>query len=64
MRSSIMSAPVCRLTDDDSTSRFEGTYYRYDEELVVPIIENTPFEEDLQVKLELSLNSDIIKPVS
>jgi methylthioribulose-1-phosphate dehydratase len=26
-----------------------GTYYRYDEELVIPIIENTPFEEDLQV---------------
>ncbi|GFN98751.1 methylthioribulose-1-phosphate dehydratase [Plakobranchus ocellatus] len=24
-----------------------GTYYRYDEELVIPIIENTPFEEDL-----------------
>jgi methylthioribulose-1-phosphate dehydratase len=23
--------------------------YRYDEELVIPIIENTPFEEDLQV---------------
>jgi hypothetical protein len=26
-----------------------GVYYRYDEELVIPIIENTPFEEDLQV---------------
>ena len=26
-----------------------GQYYRYDEELVVPIIENTPFEEDLKV---------------
>ena len=25
-------------------------YYRYDEELVIPIVENTPFEEDLQVK--------------
>lgn len=24
-----------------------GTYYRYDDELIVPIIENTPFEEDL-----------------
>jgi methylthioribulose-1-phosphate dehydratase len=28
-----------------------GEYYRYDEELVVPIIENTPFEEDLQVNI-------------
>lgn len=28
-----------------------GVYYRYDEELVIPIIENTPFEEDLQVSL-------------
>jgi methylthioribulose-1-phosphate dehydratase len=28
-----------------------GTYYRYDEELVIPIIENTPHEEDLQVFL-------------
>ena len=27
----------------------KGTYYRFDEELVIPIIENTPFEEDLQV---------------
>lgn len=26
-----------------------GSYYRYDEELVVPIIENTPEEKDLQV---------------
>jgi ribulose-5-phosphate 4-epimerase/fuculose-1-phosphate aldolase len=26
-----------------------GINYRYDEELVIPIIENTPFEEDLQV---------------
>lgn len=26
-----------------------GTYYRYDEELVVPIVENTPFEQDLEV---------------
>lgn len=32
-----------------------GTYYRYDEELVVPIVENTPFEEDLKV-LILSIN--------
>lgn len=29
----------------------KGGYYRYDEELVIPIIENTPFEEDLQVKI-------------
>jgi len=26
----------------------KGRYYRYDEELIVPIIENTPFEEDLK----------------
>jgi len=26
----------------------KGCNYRYDEELVVPIIENTPFEEDLK----------------
>ncbi|CAG5118344.1 unnamed protein product [Candidula unifasciata] len=25
-----------------------GDYYRYDDELVVPIVENTPFEEDLK----------------
>jgi methylthioribulose-1-phosphate dehydratase len=25
-----------------------GTYYRFDEELVVPIIANTPFEQDLE----------------
>lgn len=25
-----------------------GVNYRYDEELVVPIIENTPFEQDLK----------------
>lgn len=28
-----------------------GRYYRYDEELIVPIIENTPFEEDLKDRL-------------
>ncbi|KAJ8949055.1 hypothetical protein NQ318_016957 [Aromia moschata] len=28
-----------------------GTNFRYDEELVVPIIENTPFEEDLKDRL-------------
>ncbi len=26
-----------------------GETYRYDETLIIPIIENTPFEEDLQV---------------
>lgn len=26
--------------------------YRYDEELMIPIIENTPFEEDLMHELE------------
>lgn len=26
-----------------------GKYYRYDEELVIPIIENTPEERDLEV---------------
>ncbi|XP_060521967.1 probable methylthioribulose-1-phosphate dehydratase isoform X2 [Cylas formicarius] len=29
-----------------------GRNFRYDEELVVPIIENTPFEEDLTERLE------------
>jgi methylthioribulose-1-phosphate dehydratase len=29
--------------------------YRYDEELVVPIIENTPFERDLQGSLEAAM---------
>lgn len=29
-----------------------GRNYQYDEELVVPIIENTPFEEDLTDRLE------------
>ena len=28
---------------------FIGTYYQYGDELVVPIIENTPREEDLEV---------------
>lgn len=29
-----------------------GRNFRYDEELVVPIIENTPFEEDLKDRLD------------
>ena len=29
-----------------------GGYYRYDEELVIPIVENTPFEEDLKVEIK------------
>ncbi|XP_055899319.1 methylthioribulose-1-phosphate dehydratase-like isoform X1 [Biomphalaria glabrata] len=28
-----------------------GEYYRYDEELVVPIVENTPFERDLKAAM-------------
>jgi hypothetical protein len=28
----------------------EGENYRFDDELIVPIIENTPFEEDLKVR--------------
>lgn len=28
-----------------------GRYLRYDEELVVPIIENTPFEKDLEDRM-------------
>ncbi|RNA14531.1 Methylthioribulose-1-phosphate [Brachionus plicatilis] len=28
-----------------------GGYYRYDEELVIPIVENTPFEEDLKDRM-------------
>ena len=28
-----------------------GVSYRYDEELVIPIIENTPFEKDLQERM-------------
>ena len=28
-----------------------GKYYRYDEELVIPIIENTPEERDLEARL-------------
>lgn len=28
-----------------------GRAYRYDEKLVVPIIENTPFEEDLKDRM-------------
>ena len=29
---------------------FTGGYYRYDDELVVPIVENTPEEKDLKVR--------------
>ncbi|XP_017884159.1 methylthioribulose-1-phosphate dehydratase-like [Ceratina calcarata] len=32
-----------------------GRAYRYDEELVVPIIENTPFEEDLKDELDKTI---------
>lgn len=32
-----------------------GQYYRYDEELVVPIIENTPFEEDLKERMSCAM---------
>lgn len=32
-----------------------GKAYRYDEELVVPIIENTPFEEDLKDELDKTI---------
>lgn len=32
-----------------------GRAYRYDEELVVPIIENTPFEEDLTEQLDRTI---------
>lgn len=31
-------------------------YLRYDEELVVPIIENTPFEKDLEESLAKAVN--------
>ncbi|XP_066588769.1 methylthioribulose-1-phosphate dehydratase [Prorops nasuta] len=32
-----------------------GRSYRYDEELIVPIIENTPFEEDLKEDLDKTI---------
>lgn len=32
-----------------------GRAYRYDEELVIPIIENTPFEEDLKDELDRAI---------
>ncbi|KAK3698338.1 hypothetical protein RRG08_022900 [Elysia crispata] len=32
-----------------------GTYYRYDDELVVPIIENTPFEKNLASALQQAM---------
>ncbi len=39
-----------------------GTYYRYDEELVIPIVENTPHEEDLKVKFIHNWDSIIKYP--
>ncbi|XP_067210848.1 probable methylthioribulose-1-phosphate dehydratase isoform X2 [Linepithema humile] len=33
----------------------EGRAYRYDEELVIPIIENTPFERDLKDELDKTI---------
>lgn len=33
-----------------------GRYYRYDEELVIPIIENTPFEEDLKDSMQKAID--------
>lgn len=33
-----------------------GRYLRYDEELVVPIIENTPFEKDLEDRMNETMN--------
>jgi len=30
-------------------------YYRYDEELVVPIIENTPHEKDLKKRMAIAM---------
>lgn len=32
-----------------------GRYLRYDEELVVPIIENTPFEKDLEDRMNYTM---------
>lgn len=32
-------------------SKGKGSYYRYDDTLEIPIIENTPFEEDLTESL-------------
>lgn len=32
-----------------------GRYLRYDEELVVPIIENTPFEKDLEERMNATM---------
>ncbi|CAH0383844.1 unnamed protein product [Bemisia tabaci] len=44
--------PVFRITHQEMIkgirNEAKNCYYRYDEELVVPIIENTPFEEDLK----------------
>lgn len=32
-----------------------GRYLRYDEELIVPIIENTPFEKDLEDRMNATM---------
>ncbi|KAK3103996.1 hypothetical protein FSP39_023511 [Pinctada imbricata] len=32
-----------------------GDYYRFDDELVVPIIENTPFEKDLKERMQAAI---------
>lgn len=32
-----------------------GRYLRYDEELIVPIIENTPFEKDLEDRMNQTM---------
>ncbi|XP_048730865.1 methylthioribulose-1-phosphate dehydratase-like isoform X2 [Ostrea edulis] len=37
-----------------------GQYYRYDEELVVPIIENTPFEEDLKLLVQMAQGKELL----
>lgn len=49
-------------TDGDDTVFFQGIYshtlqryLRYDEELVIPIIENTPFEKDLEERMNQAI---------
>ena len=37
---------------------FTGGYYRYDDELVVPIVENTPEEKDLKVIISMEIQFD------
>lgn len=34
-----------------------GKAYRYDDELIVPIIENTPFEKDLESSIAKTIRS-------